>query len=122
MKRCTFPLLAVALLLLPRNPATAQDVAKPSPANHQDSKALKISTKAITIPGQVSLDGKTLLSNEDDIWAVSNPEVLTGHEGKLVVVRCQVFPNKNEIRIFYVKAEMKEVKYSAKKGDSAFRR
>ena len=122
MKRCTFLLLAVILLLLLPNSATAQDTAKPPATKHQDSKALKIPAKAITIPGQVSLDGKTLLSNEDDIWTVSNPEVLTGREGKPVVVRCQVFPDKNEIRIFYVKTEMKEVKYTARKGDSAFRR
>jgi hypothetical protein len=78
--------------------------------------------KAVTILGQVSDDGKALVSSEDDVWEVSNPRVLHGREGQQVIIKCQVYPDRNEIRVLSVKMAEGEVKYVSSKGDSAFRR
>jgi hypothetical protein len=63
-----------------------------------------------------------LVSENDDTWAVSNPGVLQGLEGQRVLVKCQVNPSKNEIHVFWVKAVLQNTKYTANRGDSAFRR
>ena len=120
MKRCTFLVLLIALVLPAA--AAAQDAAKPAEAKSQKLTVRKTPTKATTISGQVSLDGKTLVSDEDDIWVISNPDVLAGHAGQQVVVKCQLLPDKNEIHVFSVRTGLREVKYVAKSGDSAFRR
>jgi hypothetical protein len=120
MKKLIFVLLAVAFLM----PVTAlaQHSSKAAEARPPVSKASNVSTKAVTISGQVSLDGKTLVSEENDIWSVSNPNVLEGHEGQQVSVKCQVHAGKNEIQVFSVKVALKQVKSASSKSDSAFRR
>jgi hypothetical protein len=120
MKKRLFVLVALALVL----PATslAQHSSKAAETKHTDSNDGKPSSKAVNLSGQVSADGKTLLSDADYIWTVSNPNVLQGHEGQQVLVKCQVNPAKNEIQVFSVKPLHREVKYVANRGDSAFRR
>jgi hypothetical protein len=120
MKRWKLVPLALALFL----PATAaaQDATKSGGVKQDDLKARIGPAKAVTISGQVSADGKTLVSDEDDIWAVSNPSVLAGHEGKQVLVKCQVHADKYEIHIFSIKPKLVDAKYVARNGDSAFRR
>jgi hypothetical protein len=120
MKKWIFVLLAVALLTPVA--ALAQHSSKAAEAKPAILKASKFSTKAVTISGQVSLDGKALVSEENDIWSVSNPNVLAGHEGQQVSVKCQILPDKNEIHVFSVKAVLMEVKSASNKADSAFRR
>jgi hypothetical protein len=102
--------------------ALAQHSSKAAEAKPAGSKSSNVATKAVTLSGQVSLDGRTLVSEENDIWSVGNPNVLAGHEGQQVLVKCQVSPDKNEIHIFSVKVAMKELKSAANKSDSAFRR
>jgi hypothetical protein len=82
----------------------------------------KVPKKAVAISGRVSLDGKTLISEENDIWNVSNPNVLAGHKGQQVSVKCQVQTDKSEIQVLSVKVAEQEVKSTANRGDSAFRR
>jgi hypothetical protein len=114
--------LSLAALLLTSGLALAQDAAKPRDVKQDNAKPLSSSKKAVTISGQVSVDGKTLVSAEDDIWPVSNPAALSGLEGQQVTVKCQVSPDKNSIHVFFVKTGQREVKYLAKNNDSAFRR
>jgi hypothetical protein len=118
MKKWSFVLLVVALLM--PITAAAQHSSKAAESNPASSK--KASTKAVTLTGQISLDGKTLLSEENDIWNVSNANVLAGHEGQRVSVKCQVSPGKNEIHVFTFKAAPLEVKAASNKADSAFKR
>jgi len=120
MKKWSLVLLAVALVMPAR--ALAQYSSKAAEAKPSGLKASKSSTKAVTISGQISLDGKALVSEENDIWTVSNPNVLAGHEGQQVSVKCQVNPDKNEIHVFSVKVALMELKPASNKTDSAFRR
>jgi hypothetical protein len=97
--------------------AMAQDTAKSS-----DSATQSVHRKAVTLLGRISEDGKAFVSQQDEVWEVSNAKVLTGHEGQQVVVKCQLFPDKNEIRVLLLSVAQAEVKYVVSHGDSAFRR
>jgi len=120
MKKPLFAVLAITVFL----PVTslAQHSSKAAESKHSDSTAGNSSTKAVTIAGQISADGKTLVSENDDIWAVSNPGVMQGLAGQKVMVKCQVNPSKNEIHVFWVKAVLQNAKYAVNRSDSAFRR
>jgi hypothetical protein len=120
MKKAMFVPLFLALLV--SGVAMAQDKAKSDDVTRDHLKTRAVSTKAVTLSGQVSDDGKALVSDKDDVWEVSNPNVLAGHEGRQVTVKCQVYPDKNEIRVLSLRVAQGEVKYAAKLGDSAFRR
>ena len=119
MKRWMLIFLVVACLL--PYTALAQHSSKAAEAKPAGSKASN-ATKAVSISGQVSMDGRTLVSEENYIWSVSNPNVLVGHEGQQVSVKCRVQPGKNEIQIFSVNLALKEAKSSSNRSDSAFRR
>jgi hypothetical protein len=120
VKKGMFILLAVALL----TPVTAvaQHSSKAAEAKPSASKASIVARKAVSISGQISKDGKTLVSEENDFWSVNNPNALAGHEGQQVSVKCQVYPDRNEIHVFSVKFVLLEVKSASNRSDSAFRR
>jgi hypothetical protein len=120
MKKWMFIILAVAFLM----PITtlSQHSSKAAEAKPAISRATIVARKAVSISGQISMDGRTLVSEENDIWSVTNPKVLAGHEGQQVSVKCQVFPDKNEIHVFSLKVPLMEVKSATNKADSAFRR
>lgn len=120
MKKWILVLLAV-VLLIPAG-ALGQHSSKAAEATPAGSNFSKAVPKAVTLTGQISLDGKTLVSEENDIWTVSNANVLAGHEGQRVSVKCQVASGKNEIHVFSVKAAPLEVKAASNKADSAFKR
>jgi hypothetical protein len=106
-------LLALAVALFASLPAIAQD--KPDPAI--------VSTKPLVVSGRVSTDGKTLLTDIDSSWSVSNREALKGHEGRMVRVKCFVNTEKNSIEILTVKRDDSGSNYTAVRySDSAFRR
>jgi hypothetical protein len=119
MKKGMLIFLVVAFLL--PDTALAQHSSKAAEARPAGSKPSN-STKAVSISGQVSMDGRTLVSEENDIWSVSDPDVLVGREGQQVSVKCQVQPGKNEMQIFSVNLVLKEVKSASNRSDSAFRR
>jgi hypothetical protein len=120
LKKWSLVLLAVALLM--PITAAAQHSSKAAEAKPTGSKSTIVARKAVSISGQISMDGKTLVSEENDIWSVTNPNALAGHEGKAVSVKCQVFPDKNEIHVISVKGAPIDVKSASNKADSAFRR
>jgi hypothetical protein len=120
MKKWFLVLLAVALLM--PIVAAAQHSSKAAEGKPTGSQAAIVARKAVSIAGQISLDGKKLVSEENDVWSVINPDVLAGHKGQQVLVKCQVFPDKNEIHVFSVKPALVEVKAASNKADSAFKR
>lgn len=104
---------SIALLLLLSAVAVAQEASKTQTA----------SRKTINITGKMSDDGRVLLRDADsEVWTVSNPEALQGYAGREVVIRCQLVPDKYELRVVSVKPVKGEKEYVAKWGDSAFRR
>jgi hypothetical protein len=111
MKRLILISFAVALVtsLL----ALAQETAKPGEMKQDTTKAEKASTKATSLSGKISDDGKTFVDKDNKSWTVTNPEALKGHEGHEVTVKAHVDSAKNEIHIVSVKMgkeEMKETK------------
>ena len=118
MRKATLVLLGAAMFL-PCS-SLAQHSSKAAESTPQTTS--KASHKAVTLTGQASADGKTLLADNDDIWMVKNPSVLAGLEGKYVSVRCQADPDKKEVHLFTAKATVREAKYAAKTSDAAFRR
>ncbi len=68
MKEWSLVLLAVALLM--PITAAAQHSSKAAEAK-PGSKTPVVARKAVSIFGQISKDGKTLVSEENDIWSVT---------------------------------------------------
>jgi hypothetical protein len=112
---------AVIAMLMPTT-SLAQHSSKAAEAKPSGQKTQKFSQKAVTFSGQASADGKTLLTDDDDIWVVINPDVLAGHQGQYISVRCQADPDKKELHVFSAKVAAREAKYVTNRGDSAFRR
>jgi len=79
-----------------------------------------VSAKIFTMSGTVGDDGKTLVSDQNDEWVVSNADTLKQQEGRRVTVRCRLESDKLIIHVISFKLD--EVKYSASRGDSAYRR
>jgi hypothetical protein len=94
--------------------AVAQDTTQPGAMKQEPAKAEKASTKAVTLSGKISADGRTFVSDKDNkTWTVSNPEALKGHEGHEVTLKAHEDEAKNEIHVTSVKmgkGEMKETK------------
>jgi hypothetical protein len=120
MKNWSVAILPVALLM--PIVTVAQHSSKAAEGKPTSSQARIVPRKAVSISGQITLDGKKLLSEENDVWSVINPNVLTGHEGQQVLVKCQVFPEKSEINVLSVKTTPLGVKAASNKTDSAFKR
>ena len=111
-------LLASGLAFAQNAPATAN-----KPGNKMDQPGAASSpSKSLTVFGRVSNDGRTLLTDLDTDWAVSNAEVLKGREGSLVTVKCYVDSERNQIHVLSVKSAQSELKYALRQQDSAFRR
>jgi hypothetical protein len=94
--------------------ALAQATTHAGAMKQEPTKAEKASTKAVTLSGKISADGRTFVSDKDNkTWTVSNPEALKGHEGHEVTLKAHVDEAKNEIHVTSVKmgkGEMKETK------------
>jgi hypothetical protein len=122
MKKLSFVLFAISLLV----PASAlgQDTSKPDTTTPNNLKSQRASTKALKLSGKVGEDGKTLTTDKNYLWTVTNPDILKDHAGKQVKVKCQISsdPAIKEIRVLSVKMIQNEIKYVANKGDAAFRR
>ncbi len=104
---------SIALVLLLSAGAVSQEA----------SKTQSASRKTISVTGKMSDDGRWLLRDVDsEVWTVSNPEALQGYAGQEIVIRCQVVPDRKELRVVSVKPAKREAAYATKWGDSAFRR
>ncbi|MGA7382724.1 MAG: hypothetical protein WBX03_17880 [Terriglobales bacterium] len=89
----------------------------------EGSKTQTTGRKTVSVTGKMSDDGRVLLRDADSqVWTVSNPEALEGYAGREVVIRCQIVPERSELRVVSVKAVKGEAAFATKGGDSAFRR
>jgi hypothetical protein len=119
MKRSIFA--AAFLGLLTSGLALAQD--RPAPNSQPEQPiARPAAARSLSVFGKVSNDGRSLLTDLDTEWVVSNAELLKGREGSLVTVKCYVDSDRNQIHVLSVRAAQSDVKYASRQGDSAFRR
>ena len=110
MKKLVFSFLVVGLLL----PGIA--------AGQGNSQGKSTKSKASTVSGQVSQDGKSLIGKDGEPWLVENLGALAGHEGQQVKVKCQTSSGSHDIRVLSVKMVATQTKYAVNLGDAAFRR
>lgn len=90
--------LLFALTLLTSIGLVAQDAMK------QDSMKADASTKAASVTGKISDDGKTFVSDKDGkSWTISNPDAVKGHEGHHVTLKAHVSADKNEVDVVSLK-------------------
>ena len=117
MKR---PVLLSTIALAALLPLGAQAQNTESAPNHS-SDTRKIS-KLTTFSAKVGSNGKALTADKDNkIWMVSNPETLSGIDGRRVRVRALVDVAQNQIRIVSVSAIADE-QAGVRLHDAAFRR
>ena len=111
--------ISVAIVVLTSCFVLAQEHDKPYSADQVHSQTWTASTKALTVSGKVSDDGKHFITDIDTEWAINNPDAVRGREGRVVTIKCYVDSNKNKIQVLSVRAD---AQYSAIYRDSAFRR
>ncbi len=107
MKRSMFT--AVLLALTSFGIALAQD--RSQPAAKPDNAVRPAANKTLTVSGRVSSNGRSLVTDLDTEWAVSNAEAFRGREGRLVMVKCYVDPDHNQLRVLSVKAVQPEPRF-----------
>jgi hypothetical protein len=89
----------------------------------QQNSAVKSSaSRASTISGKVSKDGRSLIERNGQPWSVTNPEALVGRQDGQVKVKCQITPGSHDIFVLSVKTATPQTTYAVNLGDSAFRR
>ena len=110
-------LISFALPLVMSLLALAQEAAKPGAMEPETTKAEKMATKAVTLFGKISADGKTFVDKDNKSWTVTNPEALKGHEGHEVTLKVHEDAAKNEIHVVSVKMGKGEMKETTKKDE-----
>jgi len=91
-------------------------------APYHSSDTRKISKKRTSFSAKVGDSGKILTADKDNkIWMVSNPETLSGIDGRHVKVKALVDVAQNQIRIVSVSAIADEPA-GIRLHDAAFRR
>jgi len=119
MKKPALISMIAVLALLPTSALGAQN---PDPAQNRNSISQKKSTKPASILGKVGSDCKTFTADKDSkIWKVSNPEALSGIEGRHVKVKAHVDAAQSQIQIVSVHA-ITEEQTGVRLHDAAFRR
>ena len=108
--------VVVALVLTLAVAAMAQDTRKSGDTTNSSANA---SPRVVTLSGSVSADGMSLMSGKDE-WNVRNADVLSGYEGRRVIVKCVVDRGESTIRVLAIKSVQPESR--AYLSDSAFRR
>jgi len=116
MTKLTFIPLAVVLVL--SCTGAAQQNSRSGEVRLQSSDHRR--SKAVVLSGRVSGDRKTLVSQDDDQWVVSNPAALTGAEGRQVTVKCRLSSDQSAIYVYSVTTVPGQ--FMARRDDSAFRR
>jgi hypothetical protein len=109
MKKIVLGFLAVTLFL-------------PFPALAKSKAPRPRHSKPTLISGRVSENGKTLTAKNGESWAITNPDVVAGHESQQVKVKCQVSSGSHDIRVLSVKTVATPISYRPNPSDSAFRR
>jgi hypothetical protein len=93
-----FALGVLTSLSLIAQDSASQDTMK------QGTASADSSMKATTIPGKISEDGKTFVSDKDSkTWTISNPDAVKGHEGHHVALKAHVDAGKNEVDVVSLK-------------------
>jgi hypothetical protein len=96
-------LISFAIVLLASLSAFAQ-YGNQGSTGQQTSATEQTSTKAVTLSGKVSDDGKSFVSDKDNkSWTVSNPDAVKGHEGHEVKIKAHEDAAKNELHVVSVK-------------------
>jgi hypothetical protein len=73
-------------------------------AQQPDNSKSSMSTKAVSITGTISDDGKMFVNDKDGkSWAISNPEAVKGHEGHHVILLAQVDADKSAVHVVSLK-------------------
>jgi anaerobic glycerol-3-phosphate dehydrogenase len=91
-------------------------------APYRSSDARKTSKKLTGFSAKVGGNGMTLTADRDNkIWMVSNPETLSGIDGRHVKVKAILDATQNQIRIVSVSAIVDE-QAGVRLHDAAFRR
>jgi len=93
-------------------------------AQEKATAAKPVPLKPLTLSAKVSGDGKSLITDLDSEWIVSNPSSLDRYKAQLVSVHCYVDAVRGRIEILSVKAAQKDpqLRIAAQRQDSAFRR
>ena len=100
--------IVLALGLLTSLSLLAQDTMKPDNT--------KTSTKAASVTGKISDDGKTFVSDKDGkSWTISNPDAVKGHEGHHVTLKAHLFDDKNEVEVVSLKMAGGDMKDTSQK-------
>lgn len=107
-------LLAFGCALVAFPLALAQETNKPDQMKEDTTKPEK-ATKAVSVSGKLSADGKTFTDKDGKSWTVANPEALKGHEGHEVTLKAHVDNAKNEVQVVSVKMGHDEMKDEMKK-------
>lgn len=95
--------IVFALSLLTSFSLLAQDP-MPQDATKQDATKSDTSTKAASVTGKISDDGKSFVSDKDGkTWTISNPDAVKGHEGHHVALKAHVSADKNEVEVVSLK-------------------
>jgi hypothetical protein len=119
MKRPALILMTAFLTLMPLGAQAGQNT---DSAQYHSADAGKMPKKPTGISGKVGSEGKTFTADKDSkIWMVSNPEALSGIDGRHVKVKAHVDAAQNQIRIVSVSA-IAEGHDGIKLDDAAFRR
>lgn len=114
MKR--FLLAAMAALWVTLLAGTAAAV--PPPAD--TTRSTSAQPKGVELSGRLSSDGRLLVAEDDNTWAVANAESLKGLESRFVKVVCRMDPQHRTIKVLFV-VEPAPAR-GAHMGDAAFRR
>lgn len=116
------PVLISMIAVLTCIPVIVRAGQNGSTAQDRGSESSKMSGKPTSLSGKVGTDGKTLTADKDGrIWTVSNPEVLSGINGRHVEVKAHMDAAESRIQILSVSA-VPEERTGTKFGDAAFRR
>jgi hypothetical protein len=116
------PLLVSMIAFLTCAPVMAQANQNGGAAQDRGAETRKMSGKRTRLSGTVGTDGKTLTADKDRrIWIVSNPEALSGINGRHVKIKALMDAALSQIRIVSVSAFTEE-QAGVKFGDAAFRR
>ena len=118
-KRSLLP-MAVFLTCFPLGAHAGQNTR--AAAHDQASNTRTASKKPTSIPGKVGSDGKTFTADKGNrIWMVSNPETLSGIDGRHVKVKAFVDAARSQLHVVSVSA-IAEQRTGIKLDDAAFRR
>jgi len=76
----------------------AQDTMK------QDNTKASTTTKAASLTGKISEDGKTFVSDKDGkSWSIDNPDAVKGHEGHHVTLKAHVSADAGTVDVVSLK-------------------